>query len=99
MTLVKVFKHEFQAGNACNYFQQASGTCAGFPRMFRSLQFHLLAPDFVIWQQREDPLEGSSRNIRIILNSKFVFYIDDHMWSLGVQLLGFGLGVVRQWGY
>ena len=82
MTLVKVFKHEFQPGNACNYFQ-----------------FHLLAPDFVIWQRREDPLEGSSRNIRISLNSKFVFYIDKDMWSLEVQLLGFGLGVVRQWGY
>ena len=62
-------------------------------------QFHLLAPDFVIWQREEDSLEGSSRNIRIILNTKLVFSIDDDMWILEVQLLGFGIAVVRQWGY
>ena len=82
MSSVKVFKHEFQPPDSCNY-----------------LGFNLLTPDFVIWQREEDSLEGSSRNIRISLNSKLVFSIDDDMWVLEVQLLGFGLGVVRQWGY
>ncbi len=75
-----------------------------FERRFQSkyhdyFQFNLLTADFVIWQQERDSLGIPSRNIRISFANKFVFSIDEDMWIVEVQLLGFGLGMVRQWNY
>lgn len=62
-------------------------------------QFYLLTPDLVIWRREENCLGTSNRNIRISFASKLVFSMDEDMWILEVQLLGFGLAMVRQWDY
>ncbi len=69
------------------------------PNCCNYFHLNLLIPDFVVWQQEEDCYSVKSRNIRISFPNKFVFSIDSEMWVLEVQLLGFGLGMVRQWNY
>ena len=108
MTVIKIFEQQFQPEGLPKAHRQVPerhstpSIDSNVHSVFNYgnyFQFNLLIPDFIIWQQEQDSLETQSRNIRISFGSKLVFYIDEDMWILEVQLLGFGFGIVRQWDY